>query len=621
MATQPGPLYEFPWHSLGGYKYLVLAPLVARAIDANFHGGKDPDNFSLHLLIASALRLLVGMAWMTISRWPHLVPRYKIQRKGVNYKQMDREENWDDYIILNALLGFIFHEWVPLFQNFKPCTASGLLITLLMHVGPAEFLYYWLHRALHHHSLYSKYHSHHHASFLTEPVTATVHPFMEHLMYAAVFVVPFYATCLLGCASVGGVYAYMLAFDVLNFMGHCNFEFFPVSLFRALPFLKYLIYTPSFHSLHHTQVHTNFSLFMPIYDYLGGTWDPNSDALHEASRKPRKEQPDFVFLAHGMTIPSVLHMPFFLPYFASKPFAITAQQILLLPVSITLCLLYWAFAAAFPRSYTYLRGKRLESWGIPRLGFHYFLWFEQKQINRLIEGAILKADKQGVQVFTLGALNKNEALNGGGTAFIKKHPDLKLRLVHGNTLTAAVILQEISPDAKEVFLAGATSKLGRAIAIYLASKGTKVLMLTTSKERFDSIRSEAPADKQHLLVQVTDCKQASHCREWIVGKWLTAKQQSHAPKGTFFHQFVVPPLDEVRGDCVYGKLAAMRLPKDIDGLNTCELQLERGVVHACHAGGLVHMLEGWQHHEVGAIDVARIDITWQAAMRQGFSRV
>ncbi|CAI5471910.1 unnamed protein product [Closterium sp. Yama58-4] len=621
MATQPGPLYEFPWHSLGGYKYLVLAPLVARAIDANFHGGKDPDNFSLHLLIASALRLLVGMAWMTISRWPHLVPRYKIQRKGVNFKQMDREENWDDYIILNALLGFIFHEWVPLFQNFAPCTASGLLITLLMHVGPAEFLYYWLHRALHHHTLYSKYHSHHHASFLTEPVTATVHPFMEHLMYAAVFVVPFYATCVLGCASVGGVYAYMLAFDVLNFMGHCNFEFFPVSLFRALPFLKYLIYTPSFHSLHHTQVHTNFSLFMPIYDYLGGTWDPNSDALHEASRKPRKEQPDFVFLAHGMTIPSVLHMPFFLPYFASKPFAITAQQILLLPVSITLCLLYWAFAAAFPRSYTYLRGKRLESWGIPRLGFHYFLWFEQKQINRLIEGAILKADKHGVQVFTLGALNKNEALNGGGTAFLKSHPNLKLRLVHGNTLTAAVILQEISPDAKEVFLAGATSKLGRAIAIYLASKGTKVLMLTTSKERFESIRSEAPAEKQHLLVQVTDCKQASHCREWIVGKWLTAKQQAHAPKGTFFHQFVVPPLDEVRGDCVYGKLAAMRLPKDIEGLNTCELQLERGVVHACHAGGLVHMLEGWQHHEVGAIDVARIDITWQAAMRQGFSRV
>ncbi|CAI7919982.1 unnamed protein product [Closterium sp. NIES-54] len=215
---------------------------------------------------------------------PHLPPRPPPLSPPPNNHR-------DDYIILNALLGFVFHEWVPLFQNFAPCTASGLLITLLMHVGPAEFLYYWLHRALHHHTLYSKYHSHHHASFLTEPVTgtrfaigvvlnrmitttplrpcvpfplspappfyprdnhtpaftlaATVHPFMEHLMYAAVFVVPFYASCLLGCASVGGVYAYMLAFDALNFMGHCNFEFFPASLFRALPFLKYLIYTPS----------------------------------------------------------------------------------------------------------------------------------------------------------------------------------------------------------------------------------------------------------------------------------------------------------------------------------------------------------------------------------------
>ncbi|CAI7869944.1 unnamed protein product [Closterium sp. NIES-53] len=619
MATQPGPLYEFPWHSLGGYKYIVLAPLVARAVDTNVRGGKDPDNFSLYLLIVSALRLLAGMAWMTVSRWPHLVPRYKIQRKGVTFKQMDREENWDDYIILHALLFFVLHEWVPGFQNLGPCTASALLITLLMHMGPAEFVYYWLHRALHNHSLYSKYHSHHHASFLTEPITGSVHPFMEHLMYAAVFMVPFLTTCLMGCASVGGLCTYLLAFDVLNCMGHCNFEIFPVSLFRTLPFLKYLIYTPSFHSLHHTQVHTNYSLFMPIYDYLGGTWDPSTDALHEASRTPQKEQVDFVFLAHCMDMSSVLHMPFFLPYFTSKPFAVKAQQILLLPLSTLLCFLYWAFAAAFPRSYMYLRGKRLELWIIPRLGFHYFLGFEQKQINRLIEGAILKADKQGVKVFTLGALNKNEALNEGGAAFLKNHPDLKLRLVHGNTLTAAVILQEISPDTKEVFLSGATSKLGRAIAIYLASKGTRVLMLTTSKQRFESIRAEATADKQHLLVQVTDCAQASHCREWVVGKWLTAKQQSCAPKGTYFHQFAVPSLDQVRGDCVYGKLAAMRLPEDIEGLNACELQLERGVVHACHAGGLVHMLEGWEHHEVGAIDVARIDITWQAAMRQGFT--
>ena len=47
----------------------------------------------------------------------------------------------------------------------------------------------------------------------------------------------------------------------------------------------------------------------------------------------------------------------------------------------------------------------------------------------------------------------------------------------------------------------------------------------------------------------------------------------------------------------------------------------RGVVHACHAGGLVHFLEGWEHHEVGAINVDRIDVVWEAALRHGLKPV
>lgn len=48
---------------------------------------------------------------------------------------------------------------------------DGLIITILLHVGPIEFIYYWLHRALHHHYLYTRYHSHHHSSIVTEPIT------------------------------------------------------------------------------------------------------------------------------------------------------------------------------------------------------------------------------------------------------------------------------------------------------------------------------------------------------------------------------------------------------------------------------------------------------------------
>ena len=73
---------------------------------------------------------------------------------------------------------------------------------------------------------------------------------------------------------------------------------------------------------------------------------------------------------------------------------------------------------------------------------------------------------------------QNEALNGGGTLFVNKHPDLKVRVVHGNTLTAAVILNDLPNDVDEVFLTGATSKLGRAIALYLCRRRVRVLVST-----------------------------------------------------------------------------------------------------------------------------------------------
>ena len=62
-----------------------------------------------------------------------------------------------------------------------------------------------------------------------------------------------------------------------------------------------------------------------------------------------------------------------------------------------------------------------------------------------------------------------------------------------------------------------------------------------------------------------------YMQTWIVGKWLTPREQSWAPKGTHFHQFVVPPILNFRRNCTYGDLAAMRLPEDVQGLGTCEV--------------------------------------------------
>ena len=130
-------------------------------------------------------------------------------------------------------------------------------------------------------------------------------------------------------------------------------------------------------------------------------------------------------------------------------------------------------------------------------------------------------------------------------------------------------------------------------------------MLTLSSERFLKIQREAPAEFQQYLVQVTKYHAAKTCKvsnaknvqssdrmfqcpamvqqpdacaygfqTWLVGKWLSPREQRWAPPGTHFHQFVVPPVIEFRRDCTYGKLAAMRLPKDVQGLGSCEVRTQ-----------------------------------------------
>lgn len=389
-----------------------------------------------------------------------------------------------------------------------------------------------------------------------------------------------------------------------------------------LPGMKYLIYTPSYHSLHHSRVHTNFCLFMPLYDYAYGTADVTSDELYEKAITGKAvpvKAPDVVFMAHGTELLSVFHLPFMLRSFSSRPFVSSWWLKPFWPLCVPFVLLLRLFGKSFVADRHRLEKLNCETWVTPAWGFQFFIKSEFNHINKKIEEAILDADAAGVRVIGLGALNKNETLNGGGALFVDKlGKSLKTRVVHGNTLTAAAILKKIPSDCKEIFLTGATSKLGRAIALYCAERGIKVVMYTTSEERFEKIRSEAAKKDQYLITQSTSLEDGAKIKDWVIGKHCGEKDQRWAPRGATFHQFVVPPIPETRGDCVYTDLPAFKLPKGAKDFRSCEMTLPRGQVHACHAGALLHALEDWQFHEVGAIDHTRIDMTWDAATKHGF---
>ncbi|KAJ6825304.1 protein ECERIFERUM 1-like isoform X1 [Iris pallida] len=201
---------------------------------------------NLHLTVFPVLllRLAYTQLWISLSRYQTAKTK-QIVNKSLDFDQVDRERNWDDQILLTALLVYLGDVALPGVSRLPWWETRGVVLVALLHAGPVEFLYYWLHRALHHHFLYSRYHSHHHASIVTEPITSVIHPFGEEMAYFLLFAIPLVSVAVSGTGSIASLVGYLVYIDFMNYLGHCNFELVPKWLFDAFPPLKYIMYTPT----------------------------------------------------------------------------------------------------------------------------------------------------------------------------------------------------------------------------------------------------------------------------------------------------------------------------------------------------------------------------------------
>ncbi|KAM3408441.1 hypothetical protein ACQJBY_001527 [Aegilops geniculata] len=616
MATNPGLFSEWPWKRLGSFKYVVLAPWVAHGIQqVATKGWREADLAYLVILPSMMLRALHNQAWITVSRLQNARGKRQIVDRGIEFEQIDRERNWDDQIILSAILFFMGALHLPGAQNLPLWRTDGAVLIALLHAGPVELIYYWFHRALHHHFLYTRYHSHHHASIVTEPITSVIHPFAELVAYELLFSIPMIACALTGTASIMTFELYMLYIDFMNNMGHCNFELVPTWLFTWFPPLKYLMYTPSFHSLHHTQFRTNYSLFMPFYDYIYNTMDKSSDTLHEKSIEDKEEGVDVVHLTHLTSLQSIYHMRPGFAEFASKPYASKWYVRIMWPLSWLSMVLTWAYGSWFTVERNVMKKLRIQSWAIPRYNFHYGLNWEKEAINNLIVKAICEADKKGAKVVSLGLLNQAQSLNGSGELYLQKYPKLRLKLVDGTSLAAAVVANSIPQGTDQVVLSGNISKVACAVAAALCKKNIKVII--TNKQDYHFLQPKIPEDAaDNLLLSKTGI-----AKVWIIGEGADATEQLRAPKGTRFIPYSqFPPRMARKDGCTYSTTPAMSVPKILQNVHSCENWLPRRVMSAWHVAGIVHALEGWDEHECGDT-VLDMDKVWSAALLHGFRPV
>lgn len=65
-------------------------------------------------------------------------------------------------------------------------------------------------------------------------------------------------------------------------------------------------------------------------------------------------------------------------------------------------------------------------------------------------------------------------MNGYGEMYVRKHPNLKIRIVDGSSLAAEVVVHSIPVGTREVLFRGQITKVARAIVFSLCQNDIKV---------------------------------------------------------------------------------------------------------------------------------------------------
>ena len=159
------------------------------------------------------------------------------------------------------------HGWTKVYLDVNQYGWPWLIASGLIYIVVQDAYYYWLHRVMHHPSLFSWTHAAHHRSRQPTPFASFSFAWPEAaasawLLPALTFVVPIHPAVILVLLTV------MTLAAVFN---HCGWEVMPNWMVRG-PVGSQLI-TATHHNLHHTHYDTNYGLYFRAWDRLMKTDD------------------------------------------------------------------------------------------------------------------------------------------------------------------------------------------------------------------------------------------------------------------------------------------------------------------------------------------------------------
>ncbi|MFN0048514.1 MAG: sterol desaturase family protein [Cytophagales bacterium] len=222
--------------------YVVFSKKFAKSkIQLRLASSKDFFGEILHSLQSSLVLTLVG----------YLVLFTPFRNFTLIYAEVDAYPIW----------------WLPV----------SLFLALLVH----DTYFYWMHRALHHKSLFSKTHKVHHLSTNPSPWASysfhLIEAFTEaFVLVIIVFTIPMHPISILSFTIVG---------FLINVYGHLGFEIMPKG-FRSSILFQWLN-TSVYHNLHHSKFKGNYSLYFRHWDKWMKTENPDYENTYDLVQEKR----------------------------------------------------------------------------------------------------------------------------------------------------------------------------------------------------------------------------------------------------------------------------------------------------------------------------------------------
>ena len=241
-------------------------------------------------IIIGRYLLIAGLFYSVFYLWyPNKWKKNKIIKRPYRQGQLRKEIGWSTLTAMIFALAGVITVW--LWQNghtgvYTDIASYGwwyLPVSLLLSMLLQETYYYWLHRLMHHPSVFRLVHKVHHDSNTTSPFTAfSFHP-LEGMVQAIILpltliVLPMHPYVILILLTL------MTFSSVIN---HLNIEIYPGN-FHKHKVGRWMI-GATHHSLHHKQFKYNFGLYFTFWDKIIHTESPVYDQSFEAVTKTEKE--------------------------------------------------------------------------------------------------------------------------------------------------------------------------------------------------------------------------------------------------------------------------------------------------------------------------------------------